>query len=73
MIFKISKLKRIFIASVVFTFGTLGMAMQANAQSAMGEVFICNYDSGKGMDDLLKAKDFYLKQAEKAGATTPRG
>jgi len=71
MIFKNSRLKQILIASVVFMFGTLGLGMQANAQSTMGEVFICNYDGGNGMDDLLKAKDFYLKQAEKAGAPTP--
>lgn len=46
-------------------------AIQAHAQSTMGEVFICNFNDGQDMDDLVAAKDFYLRQSEKAGTPTP--
>jgi hypothetical protein len=31
------------------------------------EVFACNYNAGKGASDLMAARDFYVKQADKAG------
>jgi hypothetical protein len=41
-------------------------AMQAHAQT-MGEVFGCNFNDGQDMDDLMGARDLYLKASEKAG------
>jgi hypothetical protein len=35
------------------------------------ETFFCNYNPGKDRDDLDAAKNYYLKQAEKAGITPP--
>ena len=48
-----------------------GLSLQANAQSTIGEVFICNYENGSDYADLLKARDYYVQQAEKAGLTLP--
>jgi hypothetical protein len=66
---EITNLKQMLIAAVLL--GVFGLTSQANAQETMGEVFICDFDDGQGMDDLLSAKDFYLKQAAKADARTP--
>jgi hypothetical protein len=71
MIFENTRLKRIPITAVLFMFGTIGLTMQVNAQETMGEVFICDFNDDQDMEDLLKAKDYYLKQAEKAGVPTP--
>jgi hypothetical protein len=35
------------------------------------EAFFCNYNPGKDRDDLDSATNFYMKQAKKAGFTTP--
>jgi hypothetical protein len=52
--------------------GGLAMfAMSANAEEAPSwgamETFACNYNDGKDRDDLLAARDYYVKQAAKAG------
>jgi len=41
------------------------------AQAYQGEVFACTYKGNSNMDDLLKARDNYVKQAKKAGITLP--
>ena len=43
----------------------------APAQADVREVYGCNYLDGKGMDDLMSARDYYLKQSKKAGLATP--
>jgi hypothetical protein len=35
------------------------------------EVFQCNYNSGKDRDDVNALRDYYVKQAEKVGYSTP--
>lgn len=59
-------IKMLLVASVgfVFMFG-------APAQADYREVYVCDYKDGKGMDDVLSARDNYLKQAKKAGIPTP--
>lgn len=54
----------------------LGNTAQADSHAAppppaILEAFLCNYNDGKDTDDLMSARDFYLKQAEKAGLTLP--
>jgi len=43
----------------------------APAQADVREVYVCDYLDGKDMDDILLARDYYLKQSKKAGLTTP--
>lgn len=61
MTFNYSKYVALLFSAVL----TLG-AFQAHAQT-MGEVFICNFNDGQDMDDLVGARDLYLRQSEKAG------
>jgi hypothetical protein len=63
-------ISKFFFGSMLFL-SAFGLALQANAQSTIGEVFICNYENGSDYDDLLKARDYYVQQAEKAGLTLP--
>ena len=48
--------------------------IEAGAQPAgtdiVREIYTCNFNEGKGMSDLMAARDFYLKQMEKAGLKT---
>ncbi len=48
-----------------------GVAAEAYAQSYYGEVYVCDFNGDSGMEDLMKARDYYLSQAEKAGVGTP--
>ena len=49
------------------------MSMFANADShappppGVMETYACMFNPGKDMDDLMAARDYYVKQAEKAG------
>jgi len=61
---------KLFLGSMLFL-SAFGLALQANAQSTIGEVFICNYEDGNDYADLLKVRDYYVQQAEKAGLTLP--
>lgn len=38
-------------------------------EPGVAEAFFCNYNPGKDRDDLMSAKDYYVKQAAKAGIT----
>ena len=51
--------------------GLFGLTTQAYAQPYQGEVFVCNYTGNADVDDILKARDNYVKQAEKAEITLP--
>lgn len=55
---------------LVASFGIVLM-FGAPAQADYREVFVCNYQDGKDMGDILSARDFYLKQAKKAGIQVP--
>ncbi len=41
----------------------------STAQAYQGEVFACTYKGNSDVDDVLKARDNYVKQAKKAGIT----
>ncbi len=57
--------------SIKFVIGSLMLVLCLPLQADVREVFICNYADGKGMDDLMSARDFYVKEAKKAGLNTP--
>ncbi len=59
-------IKAILVASLGFV-----LMFSAPAQADIREVYVCNYHDGKGMADILSARDYYLKQAKKAGLATP--
>ena len=48
-----------------------GFSTQAEEAQSPGvtEVFQCSYNDGKDWDDLMSARDYFLKQASKAGIT----
>jgi hypothetical protein len=56
----------IFSAALVFAI-SISMPLQADVR----EVFVCNYLDGKDIADVMSARDFYLKQAKKAGIEAP--
>jgi hypothetical protein len=68
---KQSRYSRAVIGSILLVLGAFGFALQANAQSYIGEVFVCEWTDGPDMDGLLAARDYYVRQAEKAGVPTP--
>ncbi len=51
----------------MFVIGSLMLVLSLSLQADVREVYICNYADGKDMDDLMSARDFYVKEAEKAG------
>lgn len=57
--------------SLLIALGAIGLASQAAAQSYIGEAFVCQWAEGQGMEDLMKARDHYVRQAERAGITLP--
>jgi hypothetical protein len=59
------------IMGCLIVLGAVGIASQAAAQSYFGEAFVCEWAKGQGMEDLMKARDYYVRQAEKAGITLP--
>ena len=56
----------IFAAALVFAI-SISMPLQADVR----EVFVCDYLDGKDLADVMSARDFYLKQAKKAGIEAP--
>ena len=52
-------------------FLVFAIATSWSAQADVREVFICNYLDGKDMGDMMSARDYYLKQAKKAGIDIP--
>jgi len=63
-----------FFSIPVLVLGLLAVGAYAPTALAMDapivrEVYTCNFNDGKDMGDLMAARDFYLKQMEKAGQT----
>jgi hypothetical protein len=46
-------------------------AAEAPASPPVMETYTCSYNAGKDMDDLMSARDYYVKQAAKAGIELP--
>ncbi len=51
----------------MFVVGSLMLVLSLSLHADVREAYICNYADGKDMDDLMSARDFYVKEAEKAG------
>lgn len=64
-----SALLRALLTSILFIVGTIGITNLANAD--VREVFVCELLDGSDMDDVMAARDFYIKQAAKAGYEIP--
>lgn len=70
------KVARLPVALSLLLLLALGNTAQADSHAAppppaILEAFLCNYNDGKDLDDLMSARDFYLKQGEKAGIALP--
>lgn len=59
-------MKLILIALLLATASLAGAANAADAP-IVREIYRCNFNDGQDMDDLMAARDFYLRQMEKAG------
>jgi hypothetical protein len=59
------------VKSLLVLAGSLILVLSLSVQADVREVFVCSYNDGKDMDDLMSARDFYIKEAEKAGIETP--
>ena len=66
---KKSTTMRAFLGSVILLAGLFGLTTTAYAYQ--GEVFVCNYIGDSDVDDILKTRDNYVKQAKKEGITLP--
>ena len=57
------------ITHLLFLLAALAAAPLASAADApmVREVYLCDFNEGKDMGDLMAARDFYLKQMEKSG------
>jgi hypothetical protein len=62
---------RALLGALVLLGSTVGTFATMNANAALGEVFICDWNDGQGMDELMQARDYYVRQAERAGITLP--
>ncbi len=51
----------------MFVVGSLMLVLSLSLHADVREAYICNYADGKDMGDLMSARDFYVKEAEKAG------
>lgn len=60
-----------FLSVLAAVFLLAGVSVPAQAQSYYGEVYVCDYNGDSDMEDLMKARDYYLSQAEKAEISTP--
>ena len=62
---------RIFTLLLLPLFGGLGANTfaQEAAPPAVVETWACSYEPGKSVKDVMAARDYYLKQADKAGLT----
>lgn len=58
---------------LTLSFSVAPVAWSQEVQApAVLESFLCNYNDGKDYDDLMAARDFYVKQSSKAGITRQR-
>ena len=58
--------------TLTLVLGMLAAGAHAPSAQAMDapivrEIYTCSFNEGKDMNDLMAARDFYLKQMEKAG------
>ena len=60
------KLLKLLTLLAVATGGIAPIAMAAD-EPIVREIYACSFNEGKDMGDLMAARDFYLKQMEKAG------
>ena len=58
-------MKRVILASLVLL---ICLPLQADIR----EAFVCNYRDGKGLEDVLAARDYYVEQFGKADLETPQ-
>lgn len=56
---------------IIFSLVVFSISASAYAEEDFKEQFSCDFRKGKDMDDLMAYRDFYVKQAEKAGLVTP--
>lgn len=54
-------------ALAVLLLSGVALAAEPPAAPAILDYYSCNYNDGKDRDDVMAARDYYLKQAEKAG------
>ena len=54
------------------TFAFLLFVFCLPLQADLREVFVCNYKDGKGMQDVMEARDFYVAQSKKAKLDVPQ-
>ena len=54
-----------------FTFASLLLLFCLPLQADVREAIVCTLNDGKGIDDVMDARDFYLKQAKIANLETP--
>lgn len=57
----------IFLTLPVVAIVSLGAAAAEPPAAPVMEAYTCSYNAGKVMKDLLAARDYCVKQAEKAG------
>ena len=55
-------------ASLLAFTGATANAAEAQPPGLL-ETFACNFHDGQDMDDLLSARDYFVRQAERAGIT----
>mgnify|MGYP000067032695 CR=1 FL=1 len=53
------------------TFTLILLVLSSTVQADIREIYVCNFLKGKNIDDVMSARDYYLKQAKKAGIATP--
>jgi len=58
-------------AILLFAASTVPAAAEEAAGPAIVETYTCNYLPGKDRGDLMGARDYYVRQAEKAGIELP--
>lgn len=51
--------------------GLSATAQEAPPQIAFLEAYQCSFNAGQGPDELMKARDYYVRQADKAGIEPP--
>lgn len=59
------------VLSLVFLLGMTASANDVVRLPMIAETWDCSYKDGKGVDDVLKARDFMVSQAEKVGVKLP--
>jgi len=61
------KQKMVFSVLPLLVAVSFGVSAAEPPPAPVMEAYTCNFNAGKGMKDLLAARDYYVKQADKAG------